>query len=51
MACLYFAHPQARASSRAFYAAVLEAARRGDAEAAEQITRSVMQESIRLWKT
>ncbi len=51
MACLYFAYPQARASSRAFYAAVLEAARRGDAEAAEQITRSVMQESIRLWKT
>ncbi len=50
MACRYFARPEARASSRAFYAAVLDAARRGDAEAAERITRSVMQESIRLWK-
>jgi GntR family negative regulator for fad regulon and positive regulator of fabA len=50
MACLYFARPEARASSRAFYAALLDAARCADAAAAEQITRTVMEESIRLWK-
>jgi GntR family negative regulator for fad regulon and positive regulator of fabA len=50
MACLYFARPEARASSRAFYAALLDAAQRADADAAEQITRAVMEESIRLWK-
>lgn len=49
MACLYFAQPQARASSRAFYADLLDAARRADADTAELITRSVMEESIRLW--
>jgi len=50
MARLYFARPQARASSRAFYAALLDTARRGDAADAEQITRAVMQESVALWK-
>lgn len=50
MACRYFARPEARASSRAFYAALLEAARRGDGEEAEQITRSVMRESMELWR-
>ncbi len=49
MACLYFAQPEARASSRAFYAALLAAARKGNAAKAEQITRAVMQESITLW--
>ncbi len=49
MACLYFARPEARAASRAFYAALLAAAERGDAVAAELTTRSVMEESIQLW--
>jgi len=49
MACLYFARPEARASSLAFYAALLDAAQRADADAAELITRSVMEESIQLW--
>ncbi len=50
MASLYFARPNARASSRAYYAALLAAARRGDASKAEQITRKVMMESIALWQ-
>lgn len=50
MACRYFARPAARASSRAFYAALLAAAQAADAQAAEQITRTVMEESIRLWQ-
>lgn len=49
MARLYFAQPGARLSSRAFYAELLDAARRGDAAEAERITRAVMQESIALW--
>jgi GntR family negative regulator for fad regulon and positive regulator of fabA len=49
MARLYFAQAKARSASRAFYAALLAAARQGDAAAAERITRSVMQESIELW--
>jgi GntR family negative regulator for fad regulon and positive regulator of fabA len=50
VAHLYFTPPAARATSRAFYAALLDAARHGDSAAAEQITRSVMEESIRLWQ-
>jgi GntR family negative regulator for fad regulon and positive regulator of fabA len=50
MACLYFARPEARASSRTFYAGLLDAARRGDAAGAERITHAVMQESITLWR-
>ncbi len=50
MACLYFEQAQARAASRAFYAALLAAARRGKAAQAEQITRKVMQQSIKLWQ-
>lgn len=50
MARRYFARPAARASSRAFYAALQAAAQAADAEAAEQITRAVMEESIRLWQ-
>jgi len=49
MACLYFAQPEGRASSLAFYASLLAAARQKDAPGAECITRSVMQESIALW--
>jgi GntR family negative regulator for fad regulon and positive regulator of fabA len=49
MACLYFARPEARSSSRAFYAALLAAARHADAAKAERIARTVMQESIALW--
>jgi GntR family negative regulator for fad regulon and positive regulator of fabA len=49
MARLYFAQPEARASSLAFYDGLLAAARRDDAAEAERITRSVMQESITLW--
>jgi GntR family negative regulator for fad regulon and positive regulator of fabA len=50
MACLYFARIEARDSSRAFYAALMEAARSVDPAAAERITRLVMQESIELWQ-
>ncbi len=49
MARRYFAWPGARESSRAFYAGLLEAARQGNAEQAEKVTRSVMQLSIQLW--
>jgi GntR family negative regulator for fad regulon and positive regulator of fabA len=49
MARLYFAQAEARSASRAFYTALLAAARKGDAAAAERITRSVMQDSIELW--
>lgn len=50
MAHLYFAGPQARAASQAFYAALLEAARRGDAGEAERITCEVMANSIEIWR-
>lgn len=50
MACLYFAQPEARASSWAFYAALLDAARRKDAVEAERLARAVMQDSIILWQ-
>ena len=50
LARVYFALPKARASSRAYYAALLEAARRGDSDDAGQIARAVMQESIALWR-
>lgn len=50
MARLYFQRPEARASSRAFYAALLETVLRGDAREAERISRTVMAESITLWE-
>lgn len=37
--------------SRAFYAALLEAAGRGDGQAAERVTREVMAKSIALWQS
>lgn len=49
MACLYFAQPAARAASHSFYAALLAAARAGDAVEAERLSRDVMQQSITLW--
>jgi len=50
MARRYFASREAQNSSRAFYAGLLAAAQREDAAEAEQLTRSVMQESIALWR-
>lgn len=50
MACLYFARVEARESSRAYYSALLEAARSVDPPAAERVTRSVMEESRVLWQ-
>jgi GntR family negative regulator for fad regulon and positive regulator of fabA len=50
MAVLYFTLPRARASSRAFYGELLAAARRADADAAEQVTRAVMGYSLELWR-
>lgn len=49
MARRYFAKPEARVSSMAFYAALLGAAQAGDAGQAEEITRQVMQQSLDLW--
>jgi len=51
MAQLYFESPAARASSRAFYAGLLQATRTGDAEGGEAITRQVMADSLQLWQT
>jgi len=50
MGCIYFKHPPSLATSLVYYAELLEAARSRDAEKAEQITRSVMQESLSLWE-
>ncbi len=51
MALRYFARPQARASSRAWYANLLASARICDADAAERATRQTMQQSIELWQS
>jgi GntR family negative regulator for fad regulon and positive regulator of fabA len=50
MGCLYFDNPAARASSLAFYAVLQDAARTADAQAAAEIAKAVMQESILLWE-
>jgi GntR family negative regulator for fad regulon and positive regulator of fabA len=50
MACRYFASTEARQASRAFYADLRLAAQQADADRAEQLTRLVMQESIKIWK-
>lgn len=47
---LYFKNPSARDCSRRFYADLQAFARSGDAEGAGELTRRVMQESIRLWE-
>jgi GntR family negative regulator for fad regulon and positive regulator of fabA len=50
MACQYFASPAARASSKTFYARLLEATRFCDSVIAEDITRQTMQDSLALWQ-
>ena len=45
----YFAPPEARQTSRRFYAALHAAAQARDPAAAEQVTREVMRESIIIW--
>jgi GntR family negative regulator for fad regulon and positive regulator of fabA len=50
MAQIYFANPEARQYSRTFYADLLDAARRNDPAAAEEITRKVMLDSIHFWQ-
>ncbi|MBN1148542.1 MAG: fatty acid metabolism transcriptional regulator FadR [Anaerolineales bacterium] len=51
MAQRYFQSPAARASSRAFYARLQQAACAANAEMAEAITRQVMTDSLVLWRT
>jgi GntR family negative regulator for fad regulon and positive regulator of fabA len=46
----YFAFPECRASSRAFYAELLVCARQGADCDAESLTRRVMEESLALWQ-
>jgi GntR family negative regulator for fad regulon and positive regulator of fabA len=50
MACLYFARPEARRSSRVFYETLQAAALKADGAEAERITREVMRQSIELWR-
>ncbi len=50
MACLYFGAPQAREASHAFYTALQRSTHQGHPQAAEDLTRAVMQESLRLWQ-
>lgn len=49
MARLYFSTSEARQLSSAFYKTLLDAARRGDPDDAERLTRKVMQESLQYW--
>lgn len=46
----YFLRPEARAVSHNFYERLLAAARTGDTEAAEAVSRGVMEQSIQLWQ-
>jgi GntR family transcriptional regulator, negative regulator for fad regulon and positive regulator of fabA len=50
LARLYFTPAENRATSRAYYAALQDAAQRHDAAAAETLSRDTMSESIRLWR-
>ncbi|MGC9356255.1 MAG: fatty acid metabolism transcriptional regulator FadR [Anaerolineae bacterium] len=50
MACRYFISPDARHASRRFYRALLDAFQKGDSEAAESITREMMERSCDLWR-
>lgn len=50
MAPVYFERRAARDASRAFYAALREAALAGDPARAEAVTRDVMARSVALWK-
>ena len=46
----YFAFPECRRHSRAFYKSLLHCARRGDGPSAEILSRRVMLQSMALWK-
>lgn len=50
MALVYFAAAETRAASREYYRLLLEAVRKRKPQAAESLTRRVMQRSIALWK-
>lgn len=50
LARVYFATPAARSRSRAFYAALAEAAETADPELAAQVSRAAMLESIQMWR-
>ena len=50
MACRYFNAPPARAHSRDFYRHLAGAIRDSSPERAEQVTRQVMADSLRLWE-
>lgn len=50
IARLYFAPRQARIRSRHYYADLYKAASQGDGDRAEQLSRTVMRESIALWQ-
>jgi GntR family negative regulator for fad regulon and positive regulator of fabA len=50
LAIRYFARAEARGHSRRFYSDLLVAAQRGDADAAERLTRRVMAESSEIWR-
>lgn len=50
MACLYFGAPQARQASHAFYTDLQATAQAGEPAQAEDLTRSVMQASLKLWQ-
>ena len=50
MAAIYFEGPEARETSREFYAALRVAALAGDASGAGNVTRAVMARSVELWR-
>ncbi len=51
MGQLYFATPKTRARSRQFYADLLRAAQANDPVEAERVMRTVMADSVKLWKS
>jgi DNA-binding FadR family transcriptional regulator len=46
----YFASPESRHRSRAFYADLLACAEKGACDQAETLARKVMEDSLSLWK-
>ena len=50
MACIYFQAGEARLSSQAFYHELEQAAHQKDPAKAEEITRVVMLDSLRMWE-
>jgi GntR family transcriptional regulator, negative regulator for fad regulon and positive regulator of fabA len=51
MACMYFMQENARKASWEFYRSLYEAGKQNDAISAENITRSMMTKSIKLWES